>query len=354
MEHIIDLRSDTCSWPDEEMRAAIAAAPVGNDSWGEDPSVTELERLAAEVTGKEAALFCASGTMANLTAGITWAKRHLYASEIMLAEYSHSYWYEVGGLSTIAGLTFRPVPCGEEYLTPEKLQAALRPASVHMPQSRILWLENTFMLGGGVAIELAKMRELQQFANAHKLNVHLDGARIFNAAANLGCQVADIAAFADSVQFCLSKGLGAPYGSLLCGDKVFIEEAKRHRQVLGGGMRQIGMMAKAGTVGIRRALERGTIARDNALAAKLATGINALSPGAVSWAPRSTNLVLVRPAAFGKTAEALRDQLLEKGIRPLIVPTAQGPACRMMTYPNLTDGDIETVLQAFRESVLAH
>lgn len=340
---MIELRSDTCSMPDEEMRQAMCGAALGNETWGEDPTVNLLVQRACQITGKEAGLFMASGTMANLVALLTHGDQYPSGSEVIVPEFAHTYWYEAAGISRLAGLSVRTVDCSQEFMPLDRLAAAVRPNSVHAPQSALLWVENTYMLGGGIAIPLEKMEQLYLFAHDRGISVHLDGARIFNAAAALGTEVREIAQYADSVQFCFSKGLGAPFGSVLCGDRLFIQRARHNRTMVGGGMRQAGMMAAAALVGLSRA--KSQIPKDHEHAQQLARGLNKLFPGSVDLSRTHTNLVLFDAGKAGMTQEEFCGYLKQNDILAMTVPTANGTACRFVLYNGISTEDVDTVLR---------
>ena len=241
---IIDLRSDTVTLPTEEMRRAAYEADVGDDVFGEDPAANRLEELSADMMGKEAALFTASGTMSNLLAVLT----HTHpGNEILLGSEAHMFWHEVGGASTLGSIVMRTVPNDQEgWIDPDAVKEAIRPENIHYPTSTLLCLENTHNRCGGTVLTPKYTSTISQLAHDHGLMVHLDGARIFNASVALGVPADELARPADSVSVCLSKGLSAPVGSLLCGPRDFIERARKWRKMVGGGMRQVGIIAAAG------------------------------------------------------------------------------------------------------------
>jgi len=240
----IDLRSDTVTWPTPEMRQAMAEALVGDDVYGEDPTVNALQEAAARRLGKEAGLFVASGTMGNLVAVLAHCGR---GDEVILGDKAHTFIYEAGGMAALGGVHPHTVPVQADGTLPlEAIEAAIRPNNVHMPVTRLIALENTQGTVGGIPISKAYTDEVGRLARAHGLALHIDGARIFNAATALNENVADLVAAADSVTFCLSKGLCAPVGSVLVGSRAFIARAHRVRKQLGGGMRQVGILAAAG------------------------------------------------------------------------------------------------------------
>lgn len=267
----IDLRSDTVTLPTPEMREAMASAEVGDDVYGEDPTVNKLEQLAAERLGKEAALFVASGTMGNAAAIIAHCRR---GEDVIVGDRSHIYTAEVGGAARLNGSTLRAVPTLDDgTLDRARLARTFASSDIHEAPTGLLCLENTHNMCGGRVLSAAAVRALAAPAHERGIPVHLDGARVFNAAVALGVPVAELAAEADSVMFCLSKGLASPVGSMLCGSADFIERARRARKMLGGGMRQVGMLAAAGLLSLTQMVDR--LAEDHAnarqLAAKLAT-----------------------------------------------------------------------------------
>jgi L-threonine aldolase (EC 4.1.2.5) len=241
MDHI-DLRSDTVTWPTDAMRRAMAEAPVGDDVYGDDPTINELERLAADMTGKEAALFVPSGTFGNQLSLFTWCPR---GSEVILGEQCHIIQHEAGAASVIAGVQTRPIFAPAGILPPEAIEERIRGNDIHFPPTSLVCLENAH--SSGRVVPLSYMREVADLAHRHGLPVHLDGARLFNAATALGVDATEIAGTVDSVMFCLSKGLCAPVGSMLAGPRDFVEKARRKRKIMGGGMRQAGVLAAAGS-----------------------------------------------------------------------------------------------------------
>jgi len=248
---MIDIRSDTVTKPTDAMRKAMAEAEVGDDVYGDDPTVKKLENLGAKMLGKEAALFVPSGTFGNQLALFTWCNR---GTEVILGEECHIIQHEAGAASIIAGVQTRPLPAPSGVLTVEALRERLRKKDLHMPPTSLICVENAHSLGGSVP--LTAMNETKKIADEWKLPIHLDGARIFNAATALNCNARDIALLADSVMFCLSKGLCAPVGSLLAGKKEFVEKARYKRKIMGGGMRQAGILAAAGIIALEGQTQR--------------------------------------------------------------------------------------------------
>jgi threonine aldolase len=265
----IDLRSDTVTHPTPAMREAMYHAEVGDDVYGEDPSINRLEELAAEMVGKEAALFVPSGTMGNALALLTHCRR---GDEIIMGDRSHTYLYELGGAARLNGSPVRPLPTlASGALSPEHLASAFRGEDVHEARTGLLCLANTHNMCGGRVLSAGLVTELASPARSRSLPVHMDGARLFNAAVALGVPVSTLTAPVDSVMFCLSKGLSAPVGSMLAGEEPFIEEARRVRKLLGGGMRQAGILAAAGIVALTEMVDR--LAEDHECARRLAAGL---------------------------------------------------------------------------------
>ena len=330
---VIDLRSDTITLPTEEMREAMKNADVGDDVYGEDPTVLKLEKLAAEKLGKEAALFVASGTMGNLVATMTHA---MPGDEMIVEENAHIYFYEVGGMARIAGVMPRLVK-GRRIgiITPEDVKNVLRPLNIHFPPTTVLALENTHNRGGGIVIPNELMKELYYFAKDRGLSVHLDGARIFNAAVAQDIPVKEIAKYADSVMFCLSKGLSAPVGSLLVGTKKFIEKARKNRKIVGGGMRQAGIIAAAGIIALEKMVDRLREDHENAnlLRVKLAEidGIHTDSDGLF------TNIVMMKIERPDITPIQITDRLKKEKILALAIGKN---IIRFVTNRHITREDI--------------
>ncbi len=330
---IIDLRSDTVTRPCPAMRSAMAAAEVGYDDYGEDPSVKRLEALPAEMLGTEAALFVASGTQSNLVAIMTHCGR---GDEYIAGQTAHCYRFEGGGAAVLGGVQPQPLdvePDGTLDLT--KVAAAIKPRDPHFARTRLICLENT---QAGRVLPLGYLGRARLLARERGLALHLDGARLFNAAVALGVEAREIASHFDSVSVCLSKGLGAPVGSLLCGSRRLVAEARRWRKVLGGGMRQAGVLAAAGIVALTENVER--LAEDHANARRLAEGLGAMGGLAVDPAAVQTNMVFL--CLPPDRAEALAAFLRERGI--LI---AGRENIRLVTHRDVTAMDIDRVVAAF-------
>lgn len=333
---IIDLRSDTVTLPTEEMRRAMYEADVADDVYREDPTVNRLEELAAQAMGKEAALFTASGTMSNLIAVLTLSRP---GDEILLGSEAHMLWYEVGGASALGGVVMRTVPNDQDgQIDPSAVAEAIRSENIHHPPTTLLCLENTHNRCGGAVLTPEYTSTIAQLAHEYKLQVHLDGARIFNAAVALDVPASELAKPTDSVCFCLSKGLSAPVGSLLCGPQEFIEKARKWRKMVGGGMRQVGIIAAAGIVALQKMVSR--LAEDHANAQHLAYGL-ARIPG-ISVRPEKvqSNIVLfespttIPGGEFIQRMDAQGVKLLHRGQRRV----------RAVTHRMIEASDIDEAL----------
>jgi threonine aldolase len=320
---LIDLRSDTVTRPTPAMRAAMAAAEVGDDVYGEDPTVNELERRAAQLTGKQAAVFVPSGTMGNTIA----LKVHTQPGQEIIAESrSHIMNYELAMAGWFCGCLVRTLSAPRGLLTWNAIEECIRPPSPHWAPTGLITVENTHNMGGGSVYALDQLAEIYQGAQERGLPVHMDGARVFNAAVALGVTVADITRYCDTVMFCLSKGLGAPVGSLVAGTEEQIEQARLYRKRLGGGMRQAGILAAAGLI----ALEEGPkqLVADHANARLLAEGL-AEVPGVEIRRPVETNIVIVAVDGAGWTAPALSAALRKEAVLAQAVSPAE---LRLVTH----------------------
>lgn len=338
----IDLRSDTVTKPTPAMREAMAAAEVGDDVFGEDPTIRELEAAAAEITGKRAALYVSSGTMANLVAVLAQTRP---GDELLIGERNHIVRAEAGGVSRLGGVLATSLPNEPDGgVDPERVAAAVRPDDLHQPRTRMLALENTHNFCGGSVLSLERTRELAETARRHGLRVHLDGARLFNAAIAAGASAAELAEPADTVCFCLSKGLGAPVGSLVCGDEETIAEARRARKLVGGGMRQAGIIAAAGLVALGQMVDR--LADDHANARRLARGLAELGFG-IRPDGVETNIIVV--PVTGDSWQ-LRDALREVGV---LVTTPDRTRIRLVTHADVGEAEIDEALARIAKSALA-
>jgi len=305
---VVDLRSDTVTAPTPEMRAAMAAAEVGDDVFGDDPTVNRLESLAAETMGKQAALFVPSGTMGNLAAVLAHCQR---GDEVILGDQCHTFNYEAGGVAALGGVHPRPVHTTPDGRLPlEAIEEAVRPDNVHFPTTRLVCLENTHNRCGGAVLDEAYTDAVGAIARRHGLRLHLDGARIFNAAAALGVPARRLAAPADSVTFCLSKALCAPVGSMLCGDEDFIRRARRIRKQLGGGMRQAGVLAAAGIVALETMVDR--LPEDHQRARRLARALGDIPGILVEDAAPPSNMIYIQIAPGARLDETGLEQALAR------------------------------------------
>ncbi len=340
--HTIDLRSDTVTKPTPAMREAMARAEVGDDVFGEDPTVNRLEAMAAERLGKEAALFVTSGTMGNLVCLLSHCGR---GDEMIVGGQAHTYVYEQGGSAALGGIHPRPLPNQPDgTIALEEIEAAIRTDNLHFPRTRLICLENTHNRCGGAVLTLEYMQAVGRLARRHGLAVHLDGARIFNAAVALGVDAEALAADADSVMFCLSKALAAPVGSLVCGSGEFIAETRRARKVVGGGWRQAGVIAAAGIVALEQMVDR--LAEDHANAKRLAVGLASL-PGIVLDPARvQTDIVIFELHRDDMTPEGLAERLKERGVLLLAIG---GRRLRAVTNYHVTAEDVERALQVFSD-----
>jgi threonine aldolase len=286
--NIIDLRSDTITLPTPEMRRAMFAAEVGDDVYGEDPTVNRLEKMAAEKMGKAAALFTTSGTQSNLIAILSQTR---HGNEILVGSQSHIFWYEVGGAAAVGGVVMHNLPNDSAgHLDPAEVEQSIRPKNIHNPETALICLENTHNRCGGAVLTAQYIDEICLLGHSRGVRVHLDGARIFNAAVALDVPASRIAEKVDSVSFCLSKGLSAPVGSLLCGDPELVDRARKFRKMLGGGMRQAGILAAAGIVALNTMIDR--LAEDHANARRLAKGLAAVPGIKLAQADIPTNIVM--------------------------------------------------------------
>jgi threonine aldolase len=329
----IDLRSDTVTRPSQEMLEAMITAQVGDDVYGEDPTVNRLEQTAAAMTGMEDALFCASGTQTNLTALLSHCQR---GEEYIVGQTAHTYKYEAGGAAVLGSIQPQPLdfePDGTLDLA--KVEQVIKPDDYHFARTRLFCLENT---QGGRVLPLEYLKDARKLADRHGLSFHLDGARVFNAAVKLGIDVKEITTLFDSVSCCLSKGLGAPVGSVLCGSKAFIARARRWRKMVGGGMRQAGILAAAGLYALSRNIDR--LADDHANAARLAQGLSNIPGIHVDANAVQTNMVFAR---IDTDMNALARHLAGQGIR-----ISPGTSVRLVTHLDIDTEDIDRAVTGFR------
>ncbi|MCZ7567667.1 MAG: low-specificity L-threonine aldolase [Ardenticatenaceae bacterium] len=332
----IDLRSDTVTFPTPAMRQAMAKAEVGDDVYGEDPTANRLEALAAEMLGKEAALFVPSGTMGNLVCLLTHCGR---GDEVIMGDRAHTYLFEAGGSAAVGGIHPRVLPNQSEgTLDLEQVRDAIRSENVHHPRTKLLALENTHNRAGGTVLPLDYIASARAICDEHGIALHCDGARLWNAAVFLGESPAAVAAPFDSLSVCLSKGLSAPVGSLVVGSAVFVREARRARKQLGGGMRQAGVLAAAGIVALQEMIER--LADDHANAAAFAAGIERLGYRVTHVV--QTNIVIFEQPAGGLSPAECSARWQEQGV--LISPIGRRQF-RAVTHYGIEAGDIDRALE---------
>jgi threonine aldolase len=339
---LIDLRSDTVTLPTERMREAMARAPLGDDSRDGDPTVRRLEALGAERAGKEAGLFVPSGTMANLVALLAHTGR---GGEVLVSAGSHVSRTEMGGVACLASLFHRELPAPRGAIDLEALRDALSPGLAHNRLATgLICVETSHNDAGGTVPSLDHMAGVQELARSRGVPIHVDGARLFNAASALRVPASRVAAFGDSVAFCVSKGLSAPVGSLLCGSAAFIERARAFRRMVGGNLRQAGVVAAAGIVALEEMIDR--LAEDHRNAKALAKGLDALEPGLADPRTVETNIVNVDLARNARLSSEWAAALKARGV--LVGPT-KPKRLRLLTHRHIGDGEVERALAAFRE-----
>lgn len=338
---MIDLRSDTLTRPTEAMLESMREASFGDDSRDGDATVQKLEAMAAERTGKEAGAFMPSGTMTNLVAMLTHAQR---GGEVLLEEGSHTLNAELGGIAGVAGLFYRGISGKRGAMDLDALQEAIRPVTRHHMGTALVWMENTHNRAGGAVLPLAHMKAVHGAAREKGIPVHLDGARIFNAAIALSVPPSEIARYSDSVCFCVSKGLSAPVGSILCGSAAFIERARAHRRMVGGNMRQAGPLAAAGIVALETMVNR--LPEDHQTAKRLAEGLHRVDPSLCDPQEVETNLVRVGLSKSGKRAAQWSADLKAKGV---MVAPADSWTLRFVTHRHISAPDVDAAVSAFAE-----
>lgn len=335
-----DFRSDTVTRPTESMRKAMAEAEVGDDVLGDDPTVQKLESLAAEITGKEAALFVPSGTMGNCIAIKVWTKE---LEEVIVEARAHLYNMESTHMTFISRVLPRPISSNRGAIDPEEMERNIRKPSVHIPRTSLICVENTHNNWSGAVVPMENLKAIREIADKHNIKIHFDGARVFNASAASGIPVKEYAAIGDSLMFCLSKGLSAPVGSLLTGPKDFIDYARRVRKALGGGMRQVGILAAPGIVALTEMVDR--LKDDHRRAKKLALTFAEL-PG-ISLNPEyiQTNIIIF---GFNHPRISIPEFLAKLKERRILALAVTG-GIRFVLHKDIEDGDIEKAISAFRE-----
>ncbi|MFC0559766.1 low-specificity L-threonine aldolase [Halalkalibacter alkalisediminis] len=332
---MIDLRSDTVTKPTAAMKQGMIDAEVGDDVYKEDPTINKLEELAAEKLGKEAALFVTSGTQGNQIAVLTHC---VSGNEVLLEKDSHIFYYEGGAISAFAGVQTRTIPSVNGAMNPLEIESAIRGQDIHEPETGLICIENTHNRAGGSVVPKENMKGIYQVASKHHVPVHLDGARLFNAAVASNCSIKNFTQYTTSVQICLSKGLGAPVGSIIAGDHKFITKARKWRKRLGGGLRQAGVLAAPGIIALTQMVERLAIDHENA--SLLASGIKNVS-GLEVVNTVDTNIVLVDVSKKGLNSKEYLERLKENGV--LAVPF--GPSLiRFTTHYDVSKEQVQKAL----------
>ncbi len=334
---IVDLRSDTVTRPTPEMYKAMSEAPLGDDVLGDDPTVTKLEEIAAAKVGKPAAMFVPSGTMGNQIAMAVHCDR---GDAVLIEEEAHMVYYEVGGPGILANVVTWTLPSDKGVMSPQVVESHVLKRSIHTPGTTLLCLENTHNRGGGTIIPLDTLAQYRAVGDRHGMKVHLDGARVFNASVALGVNVTDITSQVDTVNFCLSKGLRAPIGSLLCGPSDFIEEARVWRKRLGGGMRQAGILAACGIVSLERMVDR--LSEDHQRSKYIANAIAEIPGFSIEMDRVQTNIVLVNTS---RPSSEITDELREQDV--WCFPVAPN-RLRLVLHADVDDEGIEQAISAFR------
>lgn len=338
----VDLRSDTFTLPTTEMMEAIQNAELGDDVFKEDPTMNKLEKMAAEKVGKENALFVTSGTQGNVVSLLTHTT---HGDEVIMGKTSHIFKYEVGAMACLGGLMAHPIPEDKGILNPENVKNAIRGDNIHFPPTSLVCLENTHNNAGGIAITPQQMKAVSDVVKPRGITIHLDGARVFNAAVALRTDVKNITEWADSVMFCFSKGLSAPVGSIVCGSQEFIEKARKVRKMLGGGMRQAGVLAACAIISLEKMIDR--LHEDHENAQKLAKGLADISGITIDLDTVQTNIIIFDVSALGGSQKFI-DNLDKVGVKCL---PRDDTHVRMVTHRMISTKDIDTALEKIQEVV---
>ena len=338
----IDLRSDTVTMPTDEMRRAMANALVGDDVYGDDPTVNKLEKIAAEKVGKEAALFVPSGTFGNQLSLLTHTRR---GQEVIIGKENHIVVHEVGASAVIAGVQLRTLNTTNGTMSPEDVEKAIRKDDIHQPETGLICIENAH--GCGAVIKIDNLKEIKKIAEKYSLPVHMDGARIFNAAISLGVDARDIAKYCDTVMFCLSKGLAAPIGSMVAGNKKFIDKARKNRKLMGGGMRQAGIIAAAGIIALEKMTLR--LEEDHKNAKYFASELSKIPGINVRFDKNDINMIFFEMKDNIIPEKNFVNKLYEKNIK---INKAEDGEYRFVTHAGITKEDIGFVINSIKE--LAH
>lgn len=342
LERIVDLRSDTVKMPTQEMLESIRHAPLGDDVYREDPTVNRLEELAAEKMGKDAALLVTSGTQANLVSLLANTKR---GDEVIVEAEAHIYYYEVGGMSAIGGVIPRPVKGKMGILDPDDVEREIRRPNIHFPQTSLICIENTHNRAGGTIVSPKQIENLEKVARNHNLRLYMDGARIFNAAVALDIDVKSFTKYVDNLMFCLSKGLGAPIGSIVVGDVDFVERARKFRKMLGGGMRQAGVIAAPGIIALEKMVDR--LREDHYNAKTLAEGLSKFKGISINLKAIQTNIVVFDISGLGITSEQFIGLIKKKGVK---ASALSDKLVRMVTHIGITIDDIRYALGVIEDT----
>jgi len=339
----IDLRSDTVTLPTEEMLEAIKQAELGDDVYGEDPTVNRLEEMAAKKMGKEAAMLVPSGTMANLVSVMCNANR---GESAVLEADSHIYWYELGGISAIAGVLPLPVKGTLGVMDPSDVEAAIRPKGLHMARTTLVCIENTHNRAGGTIVTPSQIEAISKVAEEYGLRLYMDGARIFNAAVALKVDVQQFTRHVDNLMFCLSKGLSCPIGSIVVGSEEHVQKARRIRKILGGGMRQAGIIAASGIIALEKMIDR--LEDDHRNARLLAEGLNKMEGIKIDMRTVQTNMVIFSVEDLRVKADVFVKKLKEHGV---LAGNISKTRVRMVTHRGIEKADIEKALRATEETI---
>jgi threonine aldolase len=340
IEKNLDLRSDTVTRPSPRMREAAYKAKLGDDVFGDDPTVNELEATACEIFDKEAALFVTSGTMGNAVAVLAHTQR---GNEIILEERSHIYVNEVGGLAVMGQLMARTIKGEKGYMKPEDIKASIRSDNIHYPKTSLLCIENTHNSAGGIALTVNQMKSNWEIAREHDLGVHTDGARIFNASVALGVDVTDLTQYTDTIQVCLSKGLSAPVGSLVVGPEDIMQRARKYRKMLGGGMRQVGIIAAPGLIALTEMVDR--LEEDHRTAKLLAEGLSNLGINVLNDV--QTNMVYIDFSPIGWTSENWINACADIGWKS----RGSGTTARLVTHYGIEEEDIIDFIEKMAKKI---
>lgn len=339
---VIDFRSDTVTQPTEEMRKAIYEAEVGDDVYGDDPTVNKLEKYAAEILGKEAAIFVSSGTMGNQLAIMSQTKR---GDEIIVGADSHIFFHEVGAVAVLSGVNLLTIPFKDSIPEPEKIEMAIRGEDIHYPDTGLICLENA--LGNGRVVSTEIMKKVYEIGKAHHIPVHLDGARLFNAGSSLDVDIKEITQYADTISCCLSKGLCAPMGTILAGPEAVIKKARKNRKLLGGGTRQAGMMAAAGIIALKKMTKR--LKEDHENARYLGAKLKELDFVTIDTSAIEINMVFYNINKSWDEVKALPEKLLEKGIK---IGGYESGSMRLVTNNDISKEDIDYFIEEIKKAFI--